>query len=136
MTELNTELNTELKKPYTDKEYAEFAVKANELGKIIEIYDDRAEMVDPPPPTPEEIAAHKAMLSMTKRDFMLALQEFGVTYEQVKELLAANAAAQMEWELCERVYRGNPYLDQLCSVLGVTPQQLDGMFGFADGLYE
>ena len=74
-----------------------------------------------------------ARLSMTKLDFANCLEKVGVTYEQLKELLASNREAQRQWELCERVYRFNPLLEELAGVFNITPEQLDTMFKQANG---
>lgn len=69
-----------------------------------------------------------ARLNMTKLDFSNYLKELGVTYAQLKELLATDEEAQRQWELCERVYRFNPLLDSFAKKFGITPQQLDAIF--------
>lgn len=70
-----------------------------------------------------------AMLSCTKRDFVLMLQEMGVDYfTALKPLIESNPQAQLEWELCERLYRFNPMLDLMASQMGVTSEQLDEIF--------
>ena len=75
-----------------------------------------------------------AKLSCTKRDFALMLQEMGVDYfTTLKPLIESNPQAQLEWELCERLYRFNPMLDLMASQLGVTSEQLDGLFKYANG---
>ena len=75
-----------------------------------------------------------ARLSCTKRDFALMLQELGVDYfTQLKPLIESNPQAQLEWELCERLYRFNPMLDLMAGTLGITPAQLDGLFKYANG---
>lgn len=75
-----------------------------------------------------------AMLSCTKRDFALMLQAMGVDYfTQLKPLIDSNAQARLEWELCERLYRFNPMIDLMAGQLGVTPEQLDGLFQYANG---
>ena len=75
-----------------------------------------------------------ARLSCTKRDFALMLQEMGVNYyTQLKPLIDSNAQAQLEWELCERLYRFNPMIDLMAGQLGVTPEMLDGLFQYANG---
>lgn len=74
-----------------------------------------------------------AMLSCTKRDFALLLQEQGITYTQLKALIAQNEQAQMEWELCERLYRFNPLLDIMGAQLGVSSEMLDYIFRKANG---
>ncbi len=73
------------------------------------------------------------MLSCTKRDFALMLQELGVTYSQLKALIASSEQAQLEWDLCERLYRFNPLLDVMAAQLGITPLQLDMIFKTANG---
>lgn len=67
-------------------------------------------------------------LTITKRDFMLALQTKGITYEQVKNLVGLNPQAQVEWELCVVLQRKNPLLDSVASQVGITPEQLDEIF--------
>jgi hypothetical protein len=74
-----------------------------------------------------------AKLNMTKLDFATYLQEYGVSYFQLKSVLASNDNAQMQWDLCERVYRFNPLLDELAKGFGITPEQLDTMFKKANG---
>ena len=69
-----------------------------------------------------------ARLNMTKLDFVNALEEYGITYSQIKELLANNDDAHKQWELCERVYRFNSLLDELGAILGITSEQLDAIF--------
>ena len=76
------------------------------------------------------------MLSCTKRDFALLLQEQGVTYSQLKTLIAQNEQAQLEWELCERLYRFNPLLDIMGAQLGVSSETLDYIFRKANGEIE
>ena len=75
-----------------------------------------------------------AMLSCTKRDFVLMLQEMGIDYfATLKPLIESNTQAQLEWELCERLYRFNPMLDLMASQMGVTSEQLDRLFKYANG---
>lgn len=82
----------------------------------------------------QQQAERVARLSCTKRDFALMLQELGVDYfTQLKPLIGSNPQAQLEWELCERLYRFNPMLDLMAGQLGVTPEQLDGLFKYANG---
>lgn len=70
-----------------------------------------------------------ARLSCTKRDFVLLLQEQGISYKNtLKPLIETNEQASVEWELCERLYRFNPLLDKLGATLGITPEQLDAIF--------
>lgn len=79
----------------------------------------------------EKLAAEQEKignLTITKRDFMLAIQEKGITYEQVKNLVGLNPQAQMEWDLCVVLQRKNPLLDAVAMQVGITPEQLDKIF--------
>lgn len=67
-------------------------------------------------------------LTVTKRVFALALQQAGITYAQLKELIATNDQAQLEWDLCVELQRSNPLLDVMGAQLGITPEQLDEIF--------
>ena len=70
------------------------------------------------------------MSNMTKLDFVNALEPFGVNYyEHILPLLNSNLEAKKQWDLCERVYRFNPLLDELAKGFGITPNQLDKIFG-------
>lgn len=75
-------------------------------------------------------------LAVTKRVFALALEQFGVTYSQLKEVIASNERAQLEWDLCVELERGNPLLDQLAPIFSITGEQLDYIFKYANGEIE
>ena len=72
-------------------------------------------------------------LKCTKRVLALMLQQIGISYTQLKNLIATNEQAQLEWELCVELERCNPLLDIMGSQLGITPEQLDIMFKYANG---
>lgn len=72
-------------------------------------------------------------LTMTKRVFALGLQQFGITYSQLKALIATSEQAQLEWDLCVELQRNNPLLDVMAAQMGITPNQLDNMFKQANG---
>ena len=72
-------------------------------------------------------------LTMTKRVFALGLQEYGITYNQLKQLIATSEQAQLEWDLCVELQRKNPLLDVMAAQIGVTSEQLDNMFKKANG---
>lgn len=74
-----------------------------------------------------------AKLKLTKRVFALALQEYGITYTALKELIATNEQAQLEWDLCVELERKNPLLDIMALQLGVTSEHLDYIFRKANG---
>jgi hypothetical protein len=87
--------------------------------------------------TEEEIALQEkeriAKLTCTKRVFALMLQELGITYTMLKQLIATNEQAQLEWDLCVELERSNPLLDVMALQLGITSEQLDGLFRYANG---
>lgn len=143
-----------LNKPFTAEEKDNFIFKYNqdcfhegyhcrieETDKALFALEPNEIMVDGEPvidPDYEEKEKQKEqerikMLSCTKRDFALMLQELGVTYSQLKTLIASNEQAQLEWDLCERLYRFNPLLDVMAEQLGITPLQLDMIFKTANG---
>lgn len=72
-------------------------------------------------------------LTCTKRVFALMLQELGISYSQLKELIATNEQAQLEWDLCVELERKNQLLDIMAMQLGITSEQLDGLFMYANG---
>jgi hypothetical protein len=72
-------------------------------------------------------------LTCTKRVFALMLKELGITYTMLKELIATNEQAQLEWDLCVELERKNPLLDVMALQLGITSEQLDGLFMYANG---
>ena len=74
-----------------------------------------------------------AKLTCTKRVFALMLQELGISYTMLKELIATNEQAQLEWDLCVELERKNPLLDVMAAQLGITAEQLDGLFRYANG---
>ena len=78
-------------------------------------------------------AERVSKLICTKRVFALMLQEIGITYTMLKQLIATNEQAQLEWDLCVELQRSNPLLDVMASQLGVTSEQLDGLFKYANG---
>lgn len=73
-------------------------------------------------------------LECTKRVFILMLEELGISYfNTIKPLIESNQQAQLEWELCVQLQRKNPLLDVVGGQLGVTSEQLDDLFKFANG---
>lgn len=87
--------------------------------------------------TEEEIEERKKehikSLTCTKRVFALMLQELGITYGQLKTLIASNEQAELEWDLCVELQRSNPLLDIMAMQLSVTSEQLDKLFQYANG---
>lgn len=75
-------------------------------------------------------------LTMTKRVFALILKEYGITYAQLKKLIATNEDAQLEWDLCCELQRKNPLLDIMAAKMNITLEQLDNMFKYANGEFQ
>ena len=83
----------------------------------------------------EKIAEEKeriAKLSLTKREVFLGLyQAKGVTPEMIKAQIT-DPMALIEFEYANDYFRGNPLIDSVGAVLGITPQQLDCFFQTKD----
>lgn len=142
-------MSYKLEKPYTDEQYADFVVEHNHNnGRTIEetetalyaleaneIIVDGEPVIDPDyeAKIAQAEAERVARLTCTKRVFALMLQELGITYTQLKELIATNEQAQLEWDLSVQLERGNPLLDIMALQLGITSIQLDGLFKYANG---
>lgn len=78
-------------------------------------------------------AERVANLTCTKRVFVIMLQQLGYNYfSQIKPLIEANEQAAMEWELCVELQRKNPLLDIVAAEIGITSEQLDRLFKFAN----
>ena len=75
-------------------------------------------------------------LKCTKRVLALMLQQLGISYNQLKELIATNEQAQLEWDLCVELERCNPLLDIMGAKLGISHEQLDQIFKYANGEVE
>lgn len=73
-------------------------------------------------------------LKCTKRVFVLMLEQLGLDYfEQIEPMINANRQAKLEWELCVELERSNPLLDSIGGELGITSEQLDNLFKYANG---
>lgn len=86
----------------------------------------------------EDVAAREveriSHLKCTKRVFVLMLEQIGLDYfEQIRPLILANRQASLEWDLCVELERCNPLLDIMGAQLGVTPEQIDNLFKYANG---
>jgi hypothetical protein len=72
-------------------------------------------------------------LRCTKRVLALILQELGITYSQLKSLIDSNPQAQLEWDLCVELERSNPLIDIIGEELGLTSNDIDNIFRYANG---
>lgn len=70
----------------------------------------------------------KLTAQMTPREFILKLMEKGVTKAQI-EALNANEQVWAELNFATMILRANPLLDELCGQFGLTPADVDEMFG-------
>ena len=72
---------------------------------------------------------HKLMAQMTPREFILKLMQKGITREQIEDLIKNNDQVWAELNYATLITRANPLLDQLCSQFGLTPADVDEIFG-------
>lgn len=125
-------IKAELIKPYTEEERLDFIIDQN-YNNGFEIKETEISLQAWGYTKEELEQQEKERLmksNMTKLDFVNALEPFGVNYyEHIVPLLNSNSEAKKQWDLCERVYRFNPLLDELAKGFGVTPKQLDEIFG-------
>lgn len=80
----------------------------------------------------EEVAEKvmkKYFAQMTPREFVLGMLSRGVTREQIEELIASNQQVWAELNYATYIERKNPLLDQLCGQFGLTPEDVEGIFG-------
>jgi len=84
----------------------------------------------------EQEAERVSHLKCTKRVLALMLQQLGISYQSLKDLIATNEQAQLEWDLCVELERSNPLLDIMGSQLGLSSEQIDLMFKYANGEVE
>ena len=129
------EIKAILQNPYTEDERINFIIEYNHnQGYVIEEAEIGLQALGY---TEEELALQEkeriAKLTCTKRVFALMLQELGITYTMLKQLIATNEQAQLEWDLCVELERANPLLDIMAAQLGITSEQLDGLFMYANG---
>ena len=76
-----------------------------------------------------------AKLKLTKREVFLGLyQAKGVTPEIIKSQIT-DPMALIEFEYANDYFRGNPLIDSVGAVLGITPEQLDVFFETSDYHY-
>lgn len=71
-----------------------------------------------------------AMLNMTRLDFIKALEKIGVSWNVVKGLFEKYPDVEKELMLCSNVYRGNPLIDQMATLVdpSITHEVLDQLF--------
>ena len=107
-------------------------LEPNEEGKRV------FKIVKNPEPTAEEIAQRKAMLNLTAADVERALYKAkGVDFDDLIVMVQQyNETAEAEIDIkalkielkANNFYRGNPYIDQIGAILGITTTQMDEFF--------
>lgn len=76
-----------------------------------------------------------AKLSLTKREVFLGLyQAKGVTPEMIKAQIT-DPQALIELEYANDYFRGNPLIDIVGAIFGITPEQLDQFFETNNYIY-
>lgn len=130
------EIKATLQKPFTEEERLNFIVTNNHnLGFEIKETETALEAwgytEEEKEQQEEERISH---LKCTKRVFVLMLEQLGFDYfEQIEPLINANRQAKLEWELCVELERSNPLLDAIGQEMGVTHEQLNKLFQYANG---
>lgn len=71
----------------------------------------------------------KYYAQMTPREFVLGMMSRGITREQIEALIAENDQVWAQLNYATYIERKNPLLDALCSQFGLTPEDVDGIFG-------
>lgn len=88
-------------------------------------------------PDYEEIKQQKEQarimeMKMTPLDFLKAIEQYGITYDMVKQFMEQNPLIERELRFCQFVYRKHPMLQSL-SEYGITSEILDHIFKVANG---
>lgn len=88
-------------------------------------------------PDYEEIKRQKEQarimeMKMTPLDFLKAIEQYGITYDMVKQFMEENPLIERELRFCQFVYRKHPMLDELATY-GITSEILDHIFKVANG---
>lgn len=104
------------------------AYSFNESGDVVQSY--QVQDIPPPPPPPEPVPPPEAVISM--RQCRLALLAFGIL-DQVDAAIkaSANRAMEIEWDYASEVRRGSPIIAAMAPQLGLTDEQIDGLFAQA-----
>ena len=77
----------------------------------------------------DEIIFKRLMAKMTPREFILKLIAKGITREQIEAIANTSEQIWAELNYATTILRSNPLLDQLCGQFGMTPADVDEMFG-------
>jgi len=103
-----------------------YLIKNNQFYKTVDLKDgesasDYTEV--------SEKEMKKFYAQMTPREFILGLLSRGITRTQIEDLIAINEQVWAELNYATFIERKNPLLDQFCEQFGLTPEDVDGLFG-------
>ena len=126
------EIKATLQKPFTFEQKRDFIILQNRQNGY-EIRETETELQAWGYTEEEKEEQEKERignLTCTKRVLVLALKEqFGVNYyNQILPLINSDEMAKLEWELCEKLERKNPMLDEFAEKLNILPAQIDDIF--------
>lgn len=128
------EIKAILQKPYTEAQRMAFVVEFNHnQGYVIEETEMELQALGY---SEEELEQQEheriAKLSLTKREVFLGLyQAKGITPDMIQAQIT-DPMALIEFEYANDYYRGNPLIDAVGMLLGITPEQLDKFFETKD----
>ena len=129
------EIKAVLEVPYIEEQRLDFIVKQNhELGYEIRETELSLEAWGYTEEEKEEQERERiSHLKMTKRVCALMLQQLGIPYSQLKAEIDKDEQAQLEWDLCVELERCNPLIDVIGKKFGLSTEQIDQMFKYANG---
>lgn len=129
------EIKAILEVPYTEEERLDFIVNQNHtLGYEIKETEVALEAWGYTEEEKEEQEEERiSHLKMTKRVCALMLQQLGIAYSQLKAEIDKDEQAQLEWDLCVELERCNPLIDAIGKKFGLSAEQIDQMFKYANG---
>jgi hypothetical protein len=103
-----------------------YLMKDNQFYKTVDLKD--GESAEDYTEVSEKVMK-KYYAQMTPREFVLGLLSRGITREQIEELIKSNQQVWAELNYATFIERKNPLLDELCGQFGLTPEDVDGIFG-------
>lgn len=136
------EIKSELKQPYTDKERKDFIVEQNhKLGYEIKETETSLEAWGYTEEEKQEQEKERiALLNMTGADVERAIYKVkGIDFDDILAMVKDNPAIdekalKIEFK-ANNFFRGNPYIEQVGSLLGFTSEMLDKFFDTKDYRY-
>lgn len=107
-------------------QYKDLDIQETEEGYTVYDYQlvtlDEAEEIKK-----QEEHARIMELKMTPLDFLKAIEQYGITYDMVKQFMEQNPLIERELRFCQNVYRKHPMLNELATY-GITSEILDNIF--------